>query len=61
MIDLVENTADITDQNDKNKQSIEHIVYYIETRPYDISLEPIMKNLDFVYFCQVNQFQQTSK
>ena len=61
MIDLVENTADITNQNDENKQSIEHVVYYIETRSYNIILKPVMKNLDFVYFSQVNQLQQPSE
>ena len=55
VIDLIEDTADITDQDDQDEQPIKYIVDDVETGSDDVVLEPVVKYLYLIDFCQVYQ------
>ena len=51
MINLIEDATNVADQNEKDKESIEDVVYDIERCANYVVLETIVKYLYLIYFC----------
>ena len=54
VVDLIEDTAHVADQNDEDEEPVEDVVDNIEAGSDDVILEPIMEHFDFIYLSQIH-------
>ena len=55
VVDLVENASDVADQNDQDEQTVENVVYDVESAAYYEFLEAVVENLYFIELSQIYQ------